>query len=124
MQTGFQTSASNSGTSPPSAVRPGNSGWRWARRSCGTSRADTARGPAGRSDTRGWSIGSADNGKGATRCFGPDLSRVEMDAPQLRHFPRRYSQVTSGTLRYQGMEYWQCGQWEGGDTMLWPNGIR
>src|ERR1035441_10123312 len=48
---------------------------------------------------------------------------MEMGAPQLRHFPRRYSQGTSGTFRYQGMEYWQCGQWEGGDTMLWPRSV-
>src|ERR1017187_9300895 len=49
---------------------------------------------------------------------------MEMGVPQFRHFPRRYSQVTSGTFRYQGMEYLQCGQWEGGETMLCPSGIR
>src|ERR1017187_2200242 len=49
---------------------------------------------------------------------------MEMGVPQFRHFPRRYSQVTSGTFRYQGMEYLQCGQWEGGETMLSPSGRR
>ena len=49
---------------------------------------------------------------------------MEMGAPQFRHFPRRYSQVTSGMFRYHGMEYLQCGQWEGGETMLCPSGIR
>src|SRR5215467_9984381 len=29
-----------------------------------------------------------------------------------------------GMLRYQGMEYLQCGQCEGGETMLWPRGRR
>src|SRR6266850_2115856 len=27
-------------------------------------------------------------------------------------------------FKYQGMAYLQCGQWEGGETMLWPSGIR
>src|ERR1043166_6242088 len=47
-----------------------------------------------------------------------------MGAPQLRHRPRRDSHVISGRLRNHGMEYLQCGQWEGGDTMLSPNGRR
>ena len=49
---------------------------------------------------------------------------MEMGAPQFRHFPRSDSQVTSGMFRYHGMEYLQCGQWEGGETMLCPSGIR
>src|ERR1035437_1213783 len=49
---------------------------------------------------------------------------MEMGAPQFRHFPCRDSQVTSGTFRYHGMEYLQCGQWDGGETMLCPKGSR
>src|ERR1035437_130022 len=49
---------------------------------------------------------------------------MERGAPQLRHFPSRYTQVTSGMFKYHGMEYLQCGQWEGGKTMLWSSGSR
>ena len=49
---------------------------------------------------------------------------MEMGAPQFRHLPRKYSQVASGMFRYQGIEYLQCGQWEGGETMLSPIGSR
>src|ERR1035441_4055653 len=49
---------------------------------------------------------------------------MEIGALQLRHFPRRNSQLTKGRFRYHGIEYLQCGQWEGGDTMLSPNGSR
>src|SRR5437867_2951822 len=47
-----------------------------------------------------------------------------MGAPQFLHLPRSHSHVTSGTLRYHGMACLQCGQWDGGETMLMPNGIR
>src|ERR1700746_1979762 len=49
---------------------------------------------------------------------------TEMGAPQLRHLPPRYTQVISGIFRYQGIEYLQCGQCDGGETTLWPNGSR
>ena len=47
-----------------------------------------------------------------------------MGALQFLHRPPRTSQVTSGTFRYHGMEYLQCGQCEGGVTTLMPSGIR
>src|SRR3974390_2575229 len=50
--------------------------------------------------------------------------RGEIGAPQFLHRPRSANHVTSGTLRYHGMEYWQCGQCDGGVTMLMPSGIR
>src|SRR5882724_9827549 len=50
--------------------------------------------------------------------------RIEIGAPQFLHLPRRYNQVISGILKYQGMPYLQCGQWDGGETMLSPSGIR
>src|SRR6266403_4812888 len=46
-----------------------------------------------------------------------------MGAPQFLHLPRNNSQVTSGRLRYQGIEYLQWGQCEGGEIMLCPEGI-
>src|SRR5262245_55800905 len=48
--------------------------------------------------------------------------RTEIGAPQLAHFPRSHSQVTSGTFKYQGIEYLQWGQCEGGETTLSPRG--
>ena len=53
----------------------------------------------------------------------PLFSKV-IGAPQFRQRPRRYSHVNSGMFRYQGIEYLQCGQCEGGETTLSPSGSR
>src|SRR5579862_5072164 len=47
-----------------------------------------------------------------------------MGAPQLRHLPRSHNHVSSGIFRYHGIEYLQCGQCDGGETMLCPSGNR
>src|SRR5438045_7071421 len=49
---------------------------------------------------------------------------AEIRAPQFRHFPPRYTHVSSGTFRYHGIAYLHSGQCDGGDTMLSPSGIR
>src|SRR5215469_9671503 len=50
--------------------------------------------------------------------------RDEIGAPQFLQRPRNTSHVTSGMFRNQGIEYLQCGQCDGGVTMLRPSGIR
>src|ERR1039457_3119224 len=47
-----------------------------------------------------------------------------MAAPQFLQRPRNANHVTSGTFKYHGMEYLQCGQCDGGVTMLMPSGSR
>jgi len=39
-------------------------------------------------------------------------------------FPAQKEPGDQGMFRYHGIEYLQCGQWEGGDTMLCPSGRR
>jgi hypothetical protein len=49
---------------------------------------------------------------------------TEMGALQFLQRPRNASHVNSGTFKYHGIEYLQCGQCDGGEIMLSPRGIR
>src|SRR5512137_2454058 len=47
-----------------------------------------------------------------------------MGSPQSRHRPRRMSQLTTGMLSKGRMDFPHFGQWEAGNTMDLPSGIR
>src|SRR6202034_501120 len=55
----------------------------------------------------------------STRKYRAEISRL-----QLAHRAPSQTHVTSGIFKYQGIEYPQCGQWDGGRTTLSLRGSR